>query len=186
MAQIASKHQLIDILFQRNSHLQEPHTHACGSTCIDYALISPKLTNTVTSCGYELFHQRIKSDHCGFFLDFDTVLLFGNVTPFLAPMAFQDFSSKNPANNTACISAKYAQLQEQQFFRHLAELQALPQGNHVKAECLDAILRQANEHVSKQLKCFHTPWWSLKLTKGCTTMEVFQSLLSRLCNHLDI
>jgi hypothetical protein len=186
MARIASKHQLVDILFQRNSHLPEPNTYARGSTRIDYALVSPELTDAVTECGYEPFHQRIKSDHRGFFLDFDTELLFGNSTPTLAPMSSRDFTSKNPANNSQYIIAKHAHLEEQDFFRHLAELQALPTGDHAKAERLDSMLRQASEHAGKQLKRFRRPWWSLKLTKQRVTTEILHSLLSGFRNNMDI
>jgi hypothetical protein len=159
MARVASNHQLVDILFQRNPDLQEPNTFIRGSTRIDYALISPELTDAVSACGYESFHQRIKSDHRGFFLDFNTSILFGNSTPSLAPMSLYDFSSKNPSNNTAYIQAKYDHLQEQQFFRHLEDLEASPQGDHDKAERLDGMLRQASEHASKKLKRFPRPWW---------------------------
>ncbi len=105
MARIASTHNLVDILFQRNPDLPEPNTYIRGSTRIDFALISPELTDAVSACGYESYHQRIKSDHRGFFLDFNTEILFGNETPALAPMSLRDFLSKNPANNTAYIQA---------------------------------------------------------------------------------
>ena len=186
MARIAAKHQLVDILFQRNSHLPEPNTFARGTTRIDYALISPELTDAVISCGYEPFHKRIRSDHRGFFLDFNTNLLFGNKTPNLAPMAFRDFTAKNPANNTVYIKAKYAHLQQQNFFHHLAELEALPNGDHGKAERLDSILQQASEHAGRQLKRFRRPWWSLKLTKTRISTEILQSLLSGFRNNLDV
>jgi hypothetical protein len=186
MARIASQHQLVDILYQRNSHLPEPNTYARGSTRIDYALISPELTDAVSACGYEPFHKRIKSDHRGFFLDFDSELLFGNKTPTLAPMAFRDFTAKSPANNTTYIQAKYAHLKEQRYFHHLAELQALPHGDNAKAERLDSMLRQASEHASKQLKRFRRPWWSLKLTKERIKTEILQSLLSGFRTNLDV
>jgi hypothetical protein len=186
MARIASTHQLVDVLYQRNSHLPEPNTYARGSTRIDYALISPELTEAVTECGYEPFHKRIKSDHRGFFIDFNTELLFGNTTPTLAPMALREFTSKNPANNSVYIQAKYAHLQEQQFFRHLAELQALPQGDNAKAERLDSMLCQASEHAGKQLTRYRRPWWSLKLTKQRVVTEILQSLLSGFRNHIDV
>ena len=169
IARIAAKHQLVDIMFQRRPHCPEPNTYARGSTRIDYALISPELTDSVTASGYEPFHKRIKSDHRGFFIDFDTARLFGNDTPTLAPMALRDFTSKNPTNNTTYIKAKHAHLQQQQFFRSLAELQALPHGDHKKAEKLDKMLKQASEHASKKLKRFQPSWWSLKLTKARLT-----------------
>ena len=63
MARIATKHGLVDVLFQRNPHLPEPHTYIRGSTRIDYALISPDLVSAVKACGYEPFQKLVRSDH---------------------------------------------------------------------------------------------------------------------------
>jgi hypothetical protein len=173
-------------LFERNPDTPEPATYARGLTRIDYALVSPELADAVAASGYKPFHQRIKSDHRGFYINFNTSILFGNQTPLLAPIASRNFTSKNPANNTLYIRAKYKHLQEQQFFRHLEELQSLPSGDHKKAERLDGMLRQASEHAGKQLKRFPRPWWSLKLSKARVTTEILQSLLSGYRNCLDL
>jgi hypothetical protein len=84
------------------------------------------------------------------------------------------------------IRAKYKHLQEQQFFRHLNDLQSQPMGDHAKAERLDGMLRQASEHAGKQLKRFPQPWWSLKLSKARVAAEILQSLLSGYRNCLDL
>jgi hypothetical protein len=108
MARIASTHSLVDILFQRNSHLPEPNTYVRGSNRIDYALITPDLLPAVQRCGYEPFQKRVTSDHRGLFLDFNTNLLFGNDTQPLGPLSMRDFTAKSAANNSKYIEAKHA------------------------------------------------------------------------------
>jgi hypothetical protein len=186
MSRIAAKQGLVDILFQRNSQSPEPNTYARGSTRIDYALISPDLTDAVKACGYEPFHQRVKSDHRGMFLDFDTQKLFGNDTQKLAPMALRDFTAKNPANNSTYIETKYNHLLEQRFFHSLQELQDKPHGDHECAERLDRILQQAGEVASKKVKRFHRPWWSLTITKARAKVEILRRQISGFKTNTEV
>jgi hypothetical protein len=186
MARIASTHSLVDILFQRNSHLPEPNTYARGSTRIDYALISPELVDAVKACGYEPFHKRVKSDHRGMFLDFDTALLFGNDTQKMSAMAHRDFTAKNPSNNTTYIESKFAHLTEQRFFYYLAELRDKPHGDHEQAEKLDQMLQDASEVASKKVKRFYKPWWSLTITKARAIVEILRRQLSGYKTRTDV
>jgi hypothetical protein len=157
MARIAAKHSLVDILFQRNFPLPKPNTYARGSTRIDYALISPELVGAVKACGYEPFHQRVKLDHRGLFLDFDTALLFGNNTCKMSAMAHRDFTAKHPENNSKYISAKSAHLTQQKFFSHLASLQDKPHGDQALAEKLDCMMHEASKVASKKVQRFQQP-----------------------------
>jgi hypothetical protein len=152
MTHIATKHAMVDILFQCNSCLPEPNTYAWGSTHIDYVLISLKLAGKVKACGYEPFHKQVKSDHPGMFLDFDTQLLFGNDMHQLGVMAHWDFTVKNLENNTTYTAAKFAHLTQQQFFHHLNELQDKPHGNHLQAKKLEQMLWDASNVASKKVK----------------------------------
>ena len=177
-ARIASNHGLVDILFQKNSHLPEPKTYVRGSTRIDYALLTPDLTEAVKRCGYEPFQKRIKSDHRGLFIDFDTTKLFGNETQKLGSPAARDFTAKNPANNSKYIECKFAHLLEQNFFHHLARLQTLTDGDHDLAERLDSNLLAASESAGNKLKRFPRPWWSMAITKARAEVDVLQQQLS--------
>jgi hypothetical protein len=186
MARIATNHGLVDILFQRNSHLPEPNMYIRGSTRIDYALISPDLVGAVKSCGYEPFQKLVKSDHRGLYLDFDTSLLFGNATQPLGPAALRNFTAKSPSNNSKYIAAKHAHLTEQGFFAHLDRLQSLPQGDHALAERLDANLRDASMCAGNKLKRSPKPWWSLAITKARANVEILQRQLSGFKNRTDV
>lgn len=112
MALIASTHRLLDILFQQNAHMPEPHMYAWGSPIwIDYALIMPDLVKAVKWCRYKPFQKRVKLDHSGMFIDFATNMLFGNETQKMGSPASRDFTSKNLANNWKYIaSAEHAHL----------------------------------------------------------------------------
>jgi hypothetical protein len=173
-------------MFQRNSNLPEPPTYARGTSRIDYALISPELVGAVKSCGYEPFHKQVKSDHRGMFIDFDTALLFGNDTHKMSAMAHRDFTAKNRANNSKYISAKFAHLTEQRFFRHLSLLQDKPFGDHLLAERLDKMLIDASEVASKKVRRFYKPWWSLTITKARAIVEVLRRQLSGFKTFTDV
>jgi len=157
MARIATTHGLVDIMFQGNPDLPDPATHARGSTRIDYALLSLELVDAVEFCGYEPFHSQVQSDHRGFYLDFSTNCLFGSATQALCPVTIRNFTSKNPSNNSTYISEKHFQLTQQGFFSQLTHLQSLPSGDHVLAEKLDTILREASFTAGKKIKCYYKP-----------------------------
>jgi hypothetical protein len=178
MARIASNHGLVDIVFQCNPHLPEPHKYARGSSRIDYVLISPKLVDAVQLCGYQPFQQRIKSDHRGMFIDFDTSMLFGNNTQALGRAVLRNFTAKCPTNNSKFILAKHLHLTNQGFFLQLAQLQSSPKGNHALAERLDTNLRASSEFAGTQLKRFHKPWWSQSITKAGAAVDILQCQLS--------
>lgn len=186
MARIAMTHGLVDILFQRNSHLSPPSTYARGTSCLDYALVSPDLVDAVQYCGYEPFQMRVQSDHRGLFIDFNTQLLFGNDTQPLGPAAYRDFSAKCPSDNSTYISAKHAHLTQQGFFKHLARLQALPHGDHLLAERLDSNLCAASETASKRVKRFYKPWWSLEITKARANVDLLRRQMSGFKTNTDV
>lgn len=137
-------------------------------------------------CGYEPFQQRIKSDHRGLFLDFNTSILFGNATATLAPLSLRDFTAKCPTNNSKYIIAKHSHLVEQGFFKHLAHLQSLPDGDHLLAERLDTNLREASEAASNKVKRFHKSWWSLAITKSRATVDILRRQLSGFKTNIDL
>jgi hypothetical protein len=186
MARIATTHELVDILFQQNPLKQEPPIYARGPNRIDYALISADLVDAVKYCGYKPFQQRIKSDHRGLFLDFNTSILFGNATAPLGPMSQRDFTAKCPTNNSKYITAKHAHLVEQDFFKHLAHLQSLPEGDHQLAERLDTNLREASKAASNKVKRFYKSWWSLAITKARATVDILRRQLSGFKTNIDV
>jgi hypothetical protein len=185
-ARIAAKHSLVNIMFQQNSHAPEANTYSRGSTRINYALISPDLLATVKSCGYEQFHKRIKSDHQGMFIDFDTELFFGNDTHQMSAMAHRDFTAKNPENNTKYIEANFSHLSQQRFFAHLEDLQNKPNGDHEQAKKLDRMLTEASTVAIKKVKRFYRLWWSLLLTKARAIVEVLRRQLSGFKTGTDV
>jgi hypothetical protein len=113
MARIATKHGLINILFQHNYHLPEPTKYVCGSTHIGYALLSPDLVGAVNFCGYEPFQKLVKSNHSRLLIDFNTNMLFGNDTQKLGPAMYHNFTAKCRSNNAKYIAAKHAHLSQQ-------------------------------------------------------------------------
>jgi hypothetical protein len=46
-------------------------TYTRGVKSLDYVFVTPRLVKHILQNGYESFHARIKSDHRGYFVDFD-------------------------------------------------------------------------------------------------------------------
>ncbi|KAI2490979.1 hypothetical protein MHU86_23581 [Fragilaria crotonensis] len=92
MSKIAGQLGLLDIIASRHSS-KPPATYARGTKRLDYALASPLVGEALISAGYEEFNAHIVSDHRGFFLDFDTNLLFGSETQQLVSAEARDLSS---------------------------------------------------------------------------------------------
>jgi endonuclease/exonuclease/phosphatase family metal-dependent hydrolase len=80
---IAASCSLVDVL-HRSIGSSKVATYSVGRSRIDYVLMSPHAAAAVRHCGYEPPDFRFKGDHRGFFLDFDTNKLFGNIKPTLA------------------------------------------------------------------------------------------------------
>jgi hypothetical protein len=105
-------------------------TFAGGRTRIDceYVFMSPKPAAAVANCGYESPSFRFQVDHRGFFVDFVTDQLFGNVAPVLAAPASRNLVSCDRQNCARYIAAKYKYLYEHIWFRRLEALTHGPSG----------------------------------------------------------
>ncbi len=74
---------LSDSIDHMHANKPVPASHIQGSHQIDYILMTPGALDCVISCGMECFGGSVDSDHRGMFIDFDSVALFGDVTPNL-------------------------------------------------------------------------------------------------------
>ncbi|KAI2493592.1 hypothetical protein MHU86_20950 [Fragilaria crotonensis] len=136
MSKIAGQLGLIDVFARRNSSTP-PVTYARGTKRLDYALASPAVSDAVISAGYEAFNAHIVSDHRGFYLDFDSNVLFGSDTQKLVSAEKRDLSSNNTQQVTEYIREKYRIL----FHHHNAFVRSVqltqPGNRHAFAERLD-------------------------------------------------
>ena len=107
MSQIVSETGPIDLMAAHHSDVPPPATYARGHKRLDYALASPHVQAALQAAGYETFDNRIASDHRGYFLDFDTALLFGSETQQLATRHRRPLSAQNAKQVTSYLRAKH-------------------------------------------------------------------------------
>lgn len=79
MSGIAISLQHVNLMSTRHS-TRPPPTYARGSACLDYALASPKVSIALRKAGYDAFDARLPSDHRGYYLDFQTDLVWKSDT----------------------------------------------------------------------------------------------------------
>ncbi|KAI2499310.1 hypothetical protein MHU86_15154 [Fragilaria crotonensis] len=142
MSGIASSLQLVNLMSTRHPS-RPPPTYTRGSACLDYALASPKVSIALRKAGYEAFDARLPSDHRGYYLDFQTDLLFGNQTQELANPQQRLLHASNIQQVTTYLNEKYELLMAHNAFVRGARLTY--QGNrHKFAERLDRVVTEAS------------------------------------------
>jgi hypothetical protein len=85
---------LIDLMHVKIGH-QKFSTHIDGQTRIDFVLATPLVAAACTNAGYEPFWHRFETDHRGFFLDLENLVLFGNQTAIIQPRSCCGLTSKS-------------------------------------------------------------------------------------------
>ena len=187
IAQLMEACGLVDIFSQKLGNSHGPSTYKRGTRRIDFSLVSPTIVPCITSLGYEPFDYRgIHSDHRGLFIDMDTKTLFGNNPNHLAPAAYRDFTTDQPAKVTQYIETKYEELNHHNIKRRIAQLENLTEADHVFAERLDADISRASRIAAKRVKATRQSPWSPDLARTWATIHLLLTLKSQILNpHLD-
>ncbi|KAI2507029.1 hypothetical protein MHU86_7414 [Fragilaria crotonensis] len=180
---VAGELKLVNLSACRHSS-KVPATYARGSKCLDYALGSPRLQEALVRMGYDAFNARLSSDHRGFFLDFDTVKLFGSPTQDLATPARRMLKATNPCQVTAYINTMYEFLEEHNAFRR-GERLTYAGNRHQYAEKLDRDVLAASLAAEAHIPQFNEPAWSVALATARRRVQYLRKCLSAFRNALD-
>ena len=173
-----------DLMAQR--HLSEPPaTYARGRKRLDYALASPSIAAALKRAGYEAFNSRLVSDHRGYYMDFDTQLLFGSITQTLSSKQNRGLHSNHPSQVTMYIRRKHELLTACNAFQRAAQLNH-PGNRHGFAERLDRDMLQASLSAEKALPKLAEPAWSLELVRARRLAVLLTKQLSALRTSLDL
>ena len=90
-----------------------------GHKKIDHILATQGVLDSITACGIEGFGDSVDSDHRGVYVDFDSVVLFGDTTPNLTSMTTRVLDSHIPF-----YIKKYRRELHEQFMQHNMYVQA--------------------------------------------------------------
>ena len=183
ISKIASDFQLLDLMGSRHSS-EPPATYARGSRRLDYALATKNVWHAMEHSGYEAFNARMSSDHRGYFLDFNTELLFGSATQTLANRATRGLSATNAVQVTAYIRHKHEILVNCNAFERAQKLHQSCD-RHAYAERLDSDILNASLAAEKRLPHFDEPAWSRDLALSRQKVALLKKQLSALKTGLD-
>ena len=184
MSQIVSETGLIDLMAAHHPADPPPATYARGQKRLDYALASPNVQAAVKAAGYEAFDNRIASDHRGYFLDFDTAILFGSETQELATRHRRPLSARNAKQVTAYLREKHRLISNCEGIRRSRTLEN-PGNRHAFANRLDQDVLTASLQAEKRIPQFDAPVWSAALVRARQYVAILTKQLSALRTGLD-
>jgi exonuclease III len=183
MLTIASECELIDPWNQLYPNQSTLPTYIRGSKRLDYALISPKLVQSITAIGYLPFHYLSSTNHRALFLDFDTNKLFGNDNITLASEAGRSFTSRDPKTTETYIDTFWNHAMNNNLF---TKIDTALEADHVPTQLLeqiDAMITQCCDLADKACIRFRKPWWSQKLNAQRLTLSPLHRTKSCITNN---
>ena len=181
ISSIASELGLINIMSFKHPHQSAPVTYArCGVKCLDFALGTKRVAESVVSAGYEAFNERFIPDHRGYFFDMDTTKLFGSPTQDLATFTRRQLCTSNAKHNTAYIDKVYELLAAHNVFERAQRLTYIGD-RHSAAEAIDKDMTAACLAAERKLPIFgEAAWWSVELASARQRTHVLGKLFSNM------
>ena len=154
-----------------------PATYSRGHKCLDYALATPGIKQSVVKAGYEAFNAKFPTDHRAYYIDFEIDQLFGVQIQSLAKFEPRVLKSNNLQQATAYIKAKHKFLEDHNVFERIQQLDR-PGNRHSFAERIDKDVTAASISAEKATPRFDTPHWSAELVNARKKVQVLQKLIS--------
>jgi hypothetical protein len=96
-------------------------TYTRGVKRLDYAFVTPKMTEHILRSGYESFHARIASDHRGYFVDFDLAGFLDKQLPSIYSASSRAIRGTHPSNITKYTEYLHEYLEERDIYRKAKE-----------------------------------------------------------------
>jgi hypothetical protein len=151
---------LVNIIAEKHGP-DVPKTHIRGSKQIDFACLTPRLTEFVIHCGLLDFDMLCKSNHLGIFLDIATKGCFGTPPEHLPPSQCRKLKLNDPRISDAYRCALRKQFEQHNVYRRVKGISTLSE-YEAKCEGLYRDIGRAMEHVQNvcSTRKLHTTTWS--------------------------
>ena len=140
---------------------------------------TPRVAKAIVAAGYEAFNERFISDHRGYFLDFDTKILFGSTHQDLASPSKRRLQTSNLQNTTTYIEKVFDLLSAHNAFNR-AERLTFAGNRHHLAEALDRDGTAACLSAESRLPEFGEAAWSKELAIARKRTNTLGRLLSNM------
>jgi hypothetical protein len=164
MQKLMDENNLADVMKSRHSE-PLPTTYARGHRCLDYALATRGIIQSLVNAGYEGFGAKYPTDHRAYYLDLSTDRLLGIQIQPLAKLEPRVLKSNNLYQVTAYIKAKHKHLEDHNVFERIRQLEH-PGNRHQFAERIDKDVVAASLSAEKSIPRFDQPQWSAELAKA--------------------
>lgn len=176
MQKISSKFNLNDLTYNVCPST-EFATYSRGSKRIDYALGTKRFYEALIQGSYEPFGEHLHSDHRLCYLDFNTIILFGNETSDSAT------NTKKITYQDKTQGCKFLEnLNELAHSRNLLQrsidLYNNDEPNHILAEQIDKDMVQFTKTAQKRTITKHQTPWTLKMIKLKAKVMICQLLIT--------
>jgi exonuclease III len=187
LSSLISRLSLVDVMTSEHG---PPNlaTYSRGSTVVDHIIASPEVLPFIVSSGIEPFNSRLFSDHRGLFLDLNTAILFGPLSP-LQPPSSRDINSKTLVDNPKYVTTLNKYFEDHRIFERIAAMTNSPY-NFEQIEALDRDITRGMLHAGSKCKRGQQFPWSPKLLQAQLTVQILKrhltSLLLPIDQHLSI
>jgi len=184
---LAASCGLVDVLAEQHSSRPFPPTYIRGKKRLDYILVSSSIGHVIIRFGILPFNANFSGDHHSCFLDFDSDLLFSDLTSPFAPPCQRSLQLPDSKRVTKYREVLHEQLQYHKIpdkLKFLSEAAANKQWTDdctTQYEVLDAIITQSMLHTEKSCSKRHTKCfkWSPALIQRIETVRYWTLLLKR-------
>jgi hypothetical protein len=179
MVKIQRELGLTDLMDHHHGVSNAPNSWIRGKNRIDFALGSKHVAKSLMKCGYDPFHFRIRSDHRGMFMDFDTKKLFGSQAPVMPKLPHRGVNASDPRSVRTFVKEKAQYLRSHNILQRLRELNETAVPLHDLAEKIDRDNVRASKHAEKKCNRQGDSAWSPVFAKAHGRVYLFKTALTK-------
>ena len=182
MAKLFSKHKLHNLMRYAVGEINIS-THMRGYYRLDYALGTERFMLALVQSSYKQFWEQLKTDHCPYFLDFDTKKLFGIL--HFHSSSDQDWylHSRDTSKMAQYIKLLNKKLTQQNIFTRMDALFNSDKPDHALVEKLDVLFTTLALKVEYDVWCWFQQEWSHKLLKQRAYVFITMYYMTQFCTQ---
>ena len=176
MQKICSKYNLSDLTYNVCPSTGFA-TYSRGSKRIDFALGTKRFYDALIQGSYEPFGEHIHSDHRLCYLDFNTVILFGNET-LSSTTTDKKITYQDKTQGCKFLDQLQELVSSRNLLQRSIDLYESDSSNHTLAEQLDKDMVQFTITAQKRTVTKHRAPWTLKMIQLKAKVMICQLLLT--------
>ena len=157
-----------------------PTTFDRGTSCIDYALATPRIANAVKRAGYTPTAGGLQSDHRGLYIDIDINEALGGTLSQLPTQTNRSFNASSPAMVSKYLDEATRKLESRNVSARVERLVNMDRPDHEMAESIDRDITRMLLSAASKLKKYKPPPWIEELHHTRRQLRVWKGHLKAL------